>query len=980
MGGVNDGRAAPEKTVYLQGIQAPKFARGRKGTVKEEEWAWHSREFLRRRVIGQKVSFVVVSSTAGKSDKGKGENEKGGKEKETKTDKRPPLDYCTVTLISENLNLSKLMVQSGWAKVKVSTKEMTDKDGNPYQPKPNSEKQELIHLETNAASHKLGIWSTETGLGPTRSIEWNPDARAIFQKYKNVPLPAVVDFVRDGSTLRCELLGLDDTDLHHTMIMLHLAGIQCPRTPIPDKDVEQKTEKKRGPIDPLALEAQQFTAARLLHRDVQVLIQGVDKFNNFFGTILFPKGNITLKLLEHGLASVLSWSAAITPDAARIKEAERQAKQAKLGIWANYSGSIDEKDVHREISGKVTEVLSGDSIKVKVDDEAVEKQFYFASIRAPRFFGANSEAFGFEAREFVRKRLIGHPIKLLVEYVKVEKQSGRRQPPKKRNNKATEEATEEEETAEESSEANGSGSDEKSIERAYVSVGVGQSNLSMMLLQNGLATVIRHRLEEDRSMFYEDYQKAEEQAVVERRGMHQPGVHMPRQIHDLTQRGRVHEARQAKSKPIPEPLQRDKGFHYAIVERVFSGSRFKLFIPSRDYMIFFALSGVKLPGRNENQKLLKFGHEAELIALNALLHQNVQIEITDLVGDNFLGNLWIGKENLALKFIQDGLARVLDRGQNNGPYFQEFSKAEEVAKAAKLNIWSIEDETAARQRKAQQEEEEFKEETLEIKITDFVNGSTFWFQVVPDPVADEIAAAMKSFDADNAPDVETPKRDSVVACLFTDNEWHRVRLNGRTKENDQHVFFLDYGNTDVVSRSNLKQLPENLASLPGRARKAGLACIVAAPSTKENGQNALRELTALVWGRPVTAELKAIFDGKTLVTLTSTITTTPKPAEPNEDGTEPEEQPEAVETTVNVNESLLSNGWVRVAKENPQRLAALLEESNKWQAAAKADHKGIWEHGDAGDDDEEEQQDDQKPRGRGRKGGANGQNKRRQQE
>lgn len=93
--------------------------------------------------------------------------------------------------------------------------------------------------------------------------------------------------------------------------------------------------------EPFALEAKQFTEALLLNRDVQVcdcceslpdlaafaccwqvVLQGVDAFGNFFGSILYPKGNISVKLLEKGFGKLVSWSAAITPDAAKLAEAE----------------------------------------------------------------------------------------------------------------------------------------------------------------------------------------------------------------------------------------------------------------------------------------------------------------------------------------------------------------------------------------------------------------------------------------------------------------------------------------------------------------------------------------------------------------------------------------------------------------------------------------------------------------------------------
>lgn len=53
-----------------------------------------------------------------------------------------------------------------------------------------------------------------------------------------------------------------------------------------------------------------------------MILQGLDKFGNVFGSIQYPKGNIAAKLLELGYGKYVPWSAQITPDGAKYKEAE----------------------------------------------------------------------------------------------------------------------------------------------------------------------------------------------------------------------------------------------------------------------------------------------------------------------------------------------------------------------------------------------------------------------------------------------------------------------------------------------------------------------------------------------------------------------------------------------------------------------------------------------------------------------------------
>ena len=257
-----------------------------------------------------------------------------------------------------------------------------------------------------------------------RNINWTPDPRALYEAHKGQPIPAVVDQVRDGGTLRVELLNGSEP-LQHTSIFLHLAGVQCPRTPLPlsvlqsQHDARVKEGKKPGArpeeedaAEPFAIEAQEFTERVLLNRDVHVLLQGTDKLGNFFGTIQFPKGNISVKLLEKGFGKLVPWSAQLTNNADELKAAEAKARASKLGVWsaadaeATSGGSAG--GLH-DYQGKVVQVLSGDSLLIQ-DNDGTERKVSLASIRAPRLGrrGDKDEPFALEAKEHMRSKLVGH--------------------------------------------------------------------------------------------------------------------------------------------------------------------------------------------------------------------------------------------------------------------------------------------------------------------------------------------------------------------------------------------------------------------------------------------------------------------------------------------------------------------------------------------------------------------------------------------
>lgn len=72
-----------------------------------------------------------------------------------------------------------------------------------------------------------------------------------------------------------------------------------------------------------------------------MVLEGVDKFNNLFGSVFYPEGdkpqNLAEQLMQAGLAKAVEWSLnMMTNGAMRLREMERQAKQAKRGIWVNY--------------------------------------------------------------------------------------------------------------------------------------------------------------------------------------------------------------------------------------------------------------------------------------------------------------------------------------------------------------------------------------------------------------------------------------------------------------------------------------------------------------------------------------------------------------------------------------------------------------------------------------------------------------------
>eukprot|EP01048_Picozoa_sp_COSAG05_P026425 COSAG05_NODE_7203_length_843_cov_0.697581_1_plen_189_part_01 len=156
----------PTKTVCLAGLVTPRC--GRRDT-KDEPFAFQSREFLRKKVIGQTVQFKIDYVVPG------GTRELG-----------------VVMLGSENLAES--VVAAGWAKLR-------ERKGGEEDP--------LTQLAATAESEQVGVWTQEAGAAAasvrdvTDGVE---DAQGVKERAAGAELDAVVEYVMAADRMRI-LLG-----------------------------------------------------------------------------------------------------------------------------------------------------------------------------------------------------------------------------------------------------------------------------------------------------------------------------------------------------------------------------------------------------------------------------------------------------------------------------------------------------------------------------------------------------------------------------------------------------------------------------------------------------------------------------------------------------------------------------------------------------------------------------------------------------
>merc|ERR1712088_896256 len=217
------------------------------------------------------------------------------------------------------------------------------------------------------------MWAPDSSK-KVREVIWEVDTpRQLVDRMQGKPISAIIENVRDGSTVRAFLL----PDFYHITLMM--SGMRCPGQKI-GYDGKPDPYDKEEFFD----EALYFVESRLLQREVKIILESVNN-KNFIGSIIHPNGNIAEALLSEGYAKCVDWSlACVTGGPQKYRDAQAAAKRKRLRVWRDWVDTapvISAKD--KEFTGKVVEIVNGDAIMVK-KTKTETKKIFLASIRPPK--------------------------------------------------------------------------------------------------------------------------------------------------------------------------------------------------------------------------------------------------------------------------------------------------------------------------------------------------------------------------------------------------------------------------------------------------------------------------------------------------------------------------------------------------------------------------------------------------------------------
>ncbi|OJD23863.1 hypothetical protein ACJ73_04781 [Blastomyces percursus] len=856
-----------ERTLSLAYVSAPRLRR-----EGDEPFAFQSREFLRELLVGKVIKFQVLYTVP--------------------TTKR---EYGIVKLPNTQ-ELPELCVAEGWVKVREDAGKREESEDTV------ALLDKLRDLENHARIESKGVWASTGGVLETAYEV--PDPKALIDSEKGNHIDAVVERVLSGDRLLVRLLVAPHK---HIQTLVVVAGIRAPATKRTNADGTEQ------PGEPLGEQAQQFVELRLLQRKVKISLLGLTMQNQLVASVLHPNGNIAKFLLDAGLARCADHhSTMIGKGMAILRQAENAAKEARKGLFLSHTGPKAGAGA-AQTDYVVSRVFSADTIFIRTKTGKDEKRVSLSSVRQPKPSDPKQAPFVAEAKEFMRKKLIGKHVKVKID--------GKRP------------------------------ASEGYEDREVGTVISGNTNMALALVQAGYASVIRHRRDDDdRSPDYDALLQAEEAAQKECKGMWSSKPPTTRALQDYSENVQ-------KAKIQASVLQRQRKVP-GVVDFVKSGSRFTIILSKDNAKLTLVLAGIRAPrsARNPGESGEPFGQEAHDFAYRRCMQRDVEIDVEtiDKVG-GFIGSLYINRESFAKILVEEGLATVHAYSAEQGGHATELFAAEKKAKEARKGLWHNwdpsqdleEDEGAAvgetNGADSGADASQRKKDYRDVMVTNIdENGKLKIQQVGAGTTAlTEMMSAFRTFHLNKANDTPLsgpPKAGDLVAARFTeDNEWYRAKIRRNDREAKKaDVMYIDYGNYETVPWTRLRPLTQPQFSVQKVRPQATDAVLsfLQFPVSPEYLRDAVGYLGERTFDRQLVANVDYTApDGTLHVTL----------LDPSES--------KSLEHSINadvISEGLAMvprklKGWERSATETLKHLEKLQDE-------AKEGRKGMWEYGDLTED------------------------------
>ncbi|KAI1323975.1 tudor domain-containing protein [Xylariaceae sp. FL0255] len=856
-----------ERTFSLAYVTGPHLRR-----EGDEPFAFQSREYLRVLTVGKPIQCTVLYTIPS-----------SGRE----------YGYAQ---LKDGTQIPDELVKAGWLKIREDAGRKEESEDIL------TRIDTLRNLESQAKSEGKGLWSGAGG-----DIEVKNDIGSIdFNQWKGKTVDGVVERVLSGD--RC-LMRLKLSDKLHLQAMTLVAGIRAPAT----ERANQSTGQTQ-PAEEFGNEARQFVEQRLLQRDVKVEMVGISQQGQLIASLIHPRGSIAEFLLADGLARCNDFhSTLLGSKMAALRAAEKKAQGAKLRLHKDHVAKAGAGGTSDMI---VSKVFSADTIFVRTKTGA-EKRISLSSVRGPRTNEQSEAPFRDEAKEYLRKKLIGKHVKVSVDGSK---------------------------PASEEFEA-----------RDVATVTEKGKNINLALVQDGYCSVIRHRKDDtDRAPNYDELLAAQEEAKEAKKGMWSGKASKAKSYVDASesvQKAKIQASTLSRQKKVP-----------GIVDFCKAGSRFTILIPREGVKLTMVLAGVRAPrapraGQNDGEP---FGAEALDLANRRCNQRDCEIDVYDIdkVG-GFIGDLYINRESFAKVLVEEGLAQVHQYSAEKAGNANELLAAEQKAKEGRKGMWhdwdpsqeeNDDDEAAVADTPADAGPTDKKAaDYREVVVTNIdANGKLKIQEIGKGTSALEVMMNdFKKFHLDSSnkkPLANPPKTGEYVAAKFSaDGQWYRARVksNDRTAKRAE-VVFIDYGNSEQIEWAALRALDQpqfTVQKLKAQAVDAVLS-FIQLPTATDYFNDALGYIFEATEGRQMVASFDFVDakEGLSYITLF-------------DEGA----SNSSASFADSVNKDVVANGYAMVPKklkawERGKASEEVLKKLREVETEAKAKRRGMWQYGDITED------------------------------
>ncbi|KAI0440302.1 putative transcription factor [Xylaria telfairii] len=855
-----------ERTFSLAFVTGPHLRR-----EGDEPFAFQSRDYLRGLTVGKPIQCIVLYTVPSGREYG----------------------YAQ---LQDGTQLPDELVKAGWLKVREDAGRKEESE------EVLGRLETLRNLESQAKSEDKGLWAAANGV-----IEVQNDIGSVdFNQWKGKSVDGIVERVLSGD--RC-LVRLKLSDKSHLQVMTLIAGIRTPST----ERVNQSTGQTQA-AEEFGNEARQFVEQRLLQRNVRVELVGISQQGQLIASLLHPRGSIAEFLLADGLARCNDFhSTLLGSKMAALRAAEKKAQAAKLRLHRDH--------VAKAAGGgtsdmTVSKVMSADTIFVRTKN-GDEKRISLSSVRGPRTGEPSEAPFRDEAKEYLRKKLIGKHVKVSVDGSKP--------------------ATEEFEA------------------RDVATVTEKGKNINIALVQDGWCSVIRHRKDDtDRAPNYDELLAAQEEAKDQKKGMWSGKASKAKTYTDASesvQKAKIQLSTLSRQKKVP-----------GIVDFCKAGSRFTVLIPREGVKITMVLAGVRAPRapRSGGEQGEPFGQEALDLANRRCNQRDCEIDVYDIdkVG-GFIGDLYISRESFAKLLVEEGLAQVHQYSAEKAGNATELLAAEKRAKEGRKGLWQDwdpsqdedgDEEAAPAEASAESEATDKKaSDYREVVVTNIDSNGKLKIQEIGKGTSalEVMMNEFKKFHLDsknNKPLGNAPKAGEYVAAKFSaDGQWYRARVRSNDRNAKvSEVIYIDYGNSEQISWSSLRPLDQpqfTVQKLRGQAIDAALS-FIQLPTATDYFRDATDFIAESTDGRTLVASFDFVDTKENLSYITL--------FDENSSGS-------SATFTDSINKDVVANGYAMVPKklkawERGRASEEVLKKLREVEVEAKAGRRGMWQYGDITED------------------------------